>query len=129
MQILWGRIMLSTVIVELMTNMTFILFLAALAPENEESAYQFANTHRLWLLPLLGILYTFIAAFWNGKLMYKYQMRNGFTLGIFIVCVDILLFIFGEVKFSWLFILSNLLIILSAIAGGWCSKKNDPRSS
>jgi ribose/xylose/arabinose/galactoside ABC-type transport system permease subunit len=129
MQILWGRIMLSTVIVAVMANMLFILFLAALAPENQESAFDFANTHRLWLEPLLGILFTFLLAFWNGRLIYKYQVRNGFTLGIFVVAVDILLGIFGEEQFNWVFIPANILVILSGAIGGWCSKKTDPRNS
>ena len=124
--------MLSTVIVVIMANMTFILFLAALAPENKESAFEFADTHRLWLDPLLGMLYTFLLAFWNGRLIYKYQVRNGFILGIFVVIIDILLGIFGifgEESFNWIFIPANILVILSGVAGGWCSKKSDPRQS
>jgi len=127
MQIFWGRLMLFAVLVELLSSVSFIISLSALTPENIEGIRSFALTHRYWLGPSLGLFFTFIASYINGKLMFKYQVRNGVALGILIVLIDLLCLIFGLVMFSWVFILSNVLKILASIAGGWCSKKSDPR--
>ncbi len=118
MGIRWGRLLVGTVIAEIVPIATLIMMVAAMGPRDPEEADTFARALGRWVGPLVGAAMAFVMARWVARPLPAGHTVHGWLLGLFLALVDVVLLMAAGEPFAWIFVASNIAKLAAATFGG-----------
>lgn len=118
MTLKWGRILIATVVAEIVPLAVLVAIVAATIPPDVEDQTAYAAGIGQWVGPAVGSLMAFLGGFWVGRPLTRGQALNGAMVGILLAVIDLVSLVALAAPFAWIFVISNGAKIICATLGG-----------
>ena len=111
----WLRIVLGSLVAEVLPIAGLIAVVAALGPHQAEGDRIFAEQVGRWFGPVAGFVATFGVGYWVARRAPSRPLLHGLAVGAGSAIVDVAILVATSPPFDWVFVASNL----GRVLAGW----------
>jgi hypothetical protein len=118
MTLKWGRIVIATIVAEIVPLTALVIIVAATIPSDVENQTAYAAGIGQWVGPIGGAFMAFLGGLWVARRLTRDHVLNGVMVGVLLTVIDVVSLIALSAPFAWIFVLSNGSKIICAALGG-----------
>jgi hypothetical protein len=111
----WMRIVVGSLIAELLPIAALIAVVAAFGPGNAADARLFAERVGRWVGPISGFVATLAVGYWVARRAPQRPRGHGMAIGVGAMILDVSILLASSPPFDWVFVVSNL----GRLLAGW----------
>jgi len=118
------RILMIGISIEILSIIALVLIVFLLGPSDPEGAQAYAEQKGIWVGPIAGFIFCFAGGWFFSRKLSAGHITNGFSIGLAVAVIDVLLLIMGGSGFKLVFVVSNVGRLVAGSAGGWLAGKS-----
>jgi hypothetical protein len=118
MTLKWGRILIATIVAEIVPLAALVAIVAVTIPPDVENQTAYAAGIGQWVGPIGGALMAFLGGLWVGRRLTRDHVVSGALVGVLLAVIDLVSLIALSAPFAWIFVISNGSKIICAALGG-----------
>jgi|GEM_PF-5323877 len=123
MALKWGRIIIATIVAEIVPLAALVAIVAITMPPDVENQTAYAAGIGNWVGPIGGSLMAFLGGLWVARKLERGHALNGFMVGFLLALIDAVSLVALDAPFAWLFVVSNGGKMIFGTVGGLTAKR------